>query len=103
MSSSGATTFIEPELIVEMNNKMVELKNAEREEIHRLSGFFPEVGGSADGDHQTEPMIGYLDFSRRKLSMPTSLHAHIAHCSITKELYIQGARHPLLDQSKVVP
>jgi DNA mismatch repair protein MutS2 len=67
VSSSGATTFIEPELIVEMNNKMVELKNAEREEIHRLLGILSqEVGGSADAVTLLNRMIGYLDFLQAK-------------------------------------
>jgi DNA mismatch repair protein MutS2 len=104
VSSSGATTFIEPELIVEMNNKMVELKNAEREEIHRLLGILSqEVGGSADAVTLLNRMIGYLDFLQAKALYADQLHAHIAHISETKELFIQGARHPLLDQSKVVP
>jgi len=104
VSSSGATTFIEPELIVEMNNKMVELKNAEREEIHRLLGILStEVGGSADAITKLNQMIGYLDFLQAKALYADSLKAHIAHCSDNKELYIPGARHPLLDQSKVVP
>ena len=104
VSSSGATTFIEPELIVEMNNKMVELKNAEREEIHRLLGILSqEVGGSADAVTLLNRMIGYLDFLQAKALYADQLHAHIAHISETKELFIQGARHPLLDQNKVVP
>jgi DNA mismatch repair protein MutS2 len=104
VSSSGATTFIEPELIVEMNNKMVELKNAEREEIHRLLGILStEVGGSAEAITKLNQMIGYLDFLQAKALYADSLKAHIAHCSDKKELYIPGARHPLLDQSKVVP
>ncbi|OPZ36719.1 MAG: Endonuclease MutS2 [Tenericutes bacterium ADurb.BinA155] len=104
VSSSGATTFIEPELIVEMNNKMVELKNAEREEIHRLLGILStEVGGSSDAITKLNQMIGYLDFLQAKALYADALHAHIAHCSDQKELYIPGARHPLLDQSKVVP
>ena len=104
VSSSGATTFIEPELIVEMNNKMVELKNAEREEIHRLLGILStEVGGSADAITKLNQMIGYLDFLQAKALYADSLKAHIAHCSDNQELYIPGARHPLLDQSKVVP
>jgi len=103
VSSSGATTFIEPELIVEMNNRMMELKNAEREEIHRLLGILStEVGASSGAVKLLNRMIGYLDFLQAKALYADSLKAHIAHIAAKKEIFIPQARHPLLDQAKVV-
>lgn len=103
VSSSGATTFIEPELIIEMNNRMMDLKNDEREEIHRLLAVLSsEVGSSSDSVKLLNRMIGYYDFLQAKALYADSLHAHIAHVAEKKEIFIPQARHPLLDQTKVV-
>jgi DNA mismatch repair protein MutS2 len=104
VSGSGETTFIEPEVLVEMNNKMVELRNDEREEIHRLLGVLSqEIAGSADAVLFNNEMIGYLDFLQAKALYADLTHSHMVHLSKEPLIDLEQARHPLIDPAKVVP
>jgi DNA mismatch repair protein MutS2 len=103
VSGSGETTFIEPEVLVEMNNRMVELRNDEREEIHRLLAMLSaEIAGNSDSILLNNAMIGELDFLQAKALYGENLHCHIAHDSGQREIDLVNARHPLIDPSKVV-
>lgn len=103
-SGSGETTFIEPEVLVELNNKMVELHNDERTEIQRLlHELSQEVAGSGDSVLLNNEMIARLDFLQSKALYAEKYHAHVADLSKTPFIDLVGARHPLIDQTKVVP
>ncbi len=103
ISNTGETTFIEPELLVEMNNKMMELQNQEKEEIHRLLlELSSEVAGSGDAVIEMNEMIAYLDFHSAKSKMAEENDCHIASYSKTPLIDLIEARHPLIDKSKVV-
>ena len=104
VSNTGETTFIEPELLVEMNNKMMELQNDEREEIHRLLlELSSEVAGSSEAILENNEMIGYLDFLSAKAKLAEENDCHIPTYSKTPLIDLYGARHPLIDKNKVVP
>ena len=104
VSNTGETTFIEPELLVEMNNKMMELQNDEREEIHRLLlELSSEVAGSSEAILENNEMIGYLDFPSAKAKLAEENDCHIPTYSKTPLIDLYGARHPLIDKNKVVP
>ena len=104
ISNTGETTFIEPELLVEMNNKMMELQNQEKEEIHRLLlELSSEVAGSGEAIIEMNEMIGYLDFHSAKAKMAEDNDCHIASYSKSPLIDLIEARHPLIDKNKVVP
>ena len=104
VSNSGGTTFIEPEILVEMNNKMVELQNDEREEIHRLlMELTGEVLSREEEVLNSNQMIAYLDFLMAKGNYAHENDAHIATLSKKSVVDMMNARHPLLDRKKVVP
>lgn len=103
ISNTGETTFIEPELLVEMNNKMMELQNQEKEEIHRLLlELSSEVAGSGDAVIEMNEMIAYLDFHSAKAKMAEENDCHIASYSKTPLIDLIEARHPLIDKNKVI-
>lgn len=103
VSNTGETTFIEPELLVELNNKMVELHNDEREEIHRLlMELSQEVAGSSEAILENNGMIGYLDFVSAKAKMAEENDCHIPSYSKKPLIDLIEARHPLIDKNKVV-
>ena len=103
ISGSGGTTFIEPEVLVSLNNKMLELKNDEHEEIHRLlTELSKEVAGSGEAILQANRMIGYLDFLQSKSLYAEEIGGHIAHFSKEPLIDLHNARHPLIDKAKVV-
>ncbi|MCR5491406.1 MAG: endonuclease MutS2 [Bacilli bacterium] len=104
ISNTGGTTFIEPEVIVSMNNKMVELKNDEREEIHRLLlELSQKCGGSQDKLLLLNSKLSYLDLLQGKCLYGESMHGHIAQFSPDGSLYLPAARHPLLQKDKIIP
>ncbi len=103
ISNSGGTTFIEPEEIVNLNNKMAELRIAERDEIHRLLLMLSAmVAENAEPLTEANRKLGYLDLLQGKALYGESLHCHVAMISDDFSLYLPAARHPLLDQSTVV-
>ncbi len=104
ISGSGETTFIEPEVLVELNNKMAELKNDERAEIRRLlAELSAAVAQAGDNLIRNNLMIGYLDFLQSKALYAEKIDGRIAIFSETPRIEVYSARHPLLDPKKVVP
>ncbi|HWQ47116.1 MAG TPA: endonuclease MutS2 [Longilinea sp.] len=119
-SSSGATLFVEPLAIVEMNNEWHELELQERDEVRRiLAVLAAEIGDKApeleamlealaeidlalmcakyaEDLHAAEPVIEPY----RKMEKG-SLHPGSLHPGSLVRLY--HARHPLLDPNTVVP
>ncbi len=114
-SSSGATLFIEPLTTVELNNRYRELQIEEENEIRRILTALSEmVGESADKISHTVEVLAYLDlvFARAKYAESLDANepqlvpfrtnmANPKHPGGMIQLF--SARHPLLDQQKVVP
>lgn len=113
-SSSGATLFIEPLAVVDLNNQYRELQLAERDEEHRiLSHLSLMVGEHGEEILVTIETIAELDlvFSKAKYSQDTAAVEPVLHpfpkATDTKHpgsvLKLYAARHPLLDPNTVVP
>jgi DNA mismatch repair protein MutS2 len=107
-SASGATLYIEPLAIVELNNKWRELQLAEQEEVNRilaeLSGM---VGSEAPAIIAGVEALAELDlaFAKAKYSLALRcIEPEIVEPGVAGDLLsLREARHPLLDQKKVVP
>ncbi len=113
-SASGATLFVEPLAVVELNNEYRELQLAERDEERRiLTDLSHQVGSHAFEILQTVDTIAELDLAFAKAKYADDLHAteptlhpirpsrDSRHPSSIIRLY--QARHPLLDPQGVVP
>jgi DNA mismatch repair protein MutS2 len=112
-SSSGATLFVEPLQVVELNNRVRELELAERDEIRRLlveiSG---QVAQQAESIRATVTALAQLDLAIAKARYADQLDAQEPQLSPFRErsdshpgstLRFIQARHPLLDPEHVVP
>lgn len=107
-SASGATLFIEPLAVVEMNNEIKEIEIAEKNEVRRI---LAELSGSV-GAHEydlieTMQAISDLDliFAKAKYGdeMKASEPIMVASPgSSPKQIKLLKARHPLLDPSTAV-
>ena len=119
-SASGATLFVEPIAVVELNNQNRELQLAERDEERRiLAELSHQVGQRAEEIQLTVEVIADLDLALARGKYAEDLHATepILHLLPTgkppakeQEFVLPGsvirlseARHPLLDQRTVVP
>ena len=104
-SSSGATIFVEPAAVVEINNQLKVLEGREQQEIERiLAELSAEVGASAGAIRQDYEQLTTLDFIFARAKLSFKLNA--AAPSLREEGYgvtLKRARHPLLDQKKAVP
>jgi len=97
-SASGRTAYIEPIEIVELNNKVKELRFAEQREILKilvefsdfLRPYLPELLQSAE-------ILGEFDFIRAKALVAISMQAGRPVISKDKELILLKGRHPLLE------
>jgi len=103
-SASGATLFIEPASVVQLNNKIKELFFEERKEIERilmqLSGL---VAGQADVLSASIDMLTRLDFIFAKGELSLAMRATEPIFNEQGYINIRKGRHPLLPSDKVVP
>lgn len=103
-SSSGATVFIEPLAVVELNNQLRELENKERQEIHRiLQELSDQLAENLPALKQNNYAMVELDFIFAKGRLALEEKAIKPRISQEKKLKIDQGRHPLLDPRKVVP
>ncbi|MEW6716955.1 MAG: endonuclease MutS2 [Chloroflexota bacterium] len=113
-SSSGATLFVEPLAIVDMNNRYRELQLAERDEERRiLADLSDKVGKHAEEIDRAVETLAELDliFARAKYAEKVDATEPelkdlrtsrvLPHPGVTLRLW--QARHPLLDPDTVVP
>ena len=103
-SASGATIFVEPQVIVDLNNELRELFVAERKEIERiLAELSAEAAARQESINLNYEMLVTLDciFARAKLSF--AMHGIEPVIRTDGKLELKRARHPLIDAKKVVP
>lgn len=102
-SGSGATLFVEPMAVVEMNNQIRELRGSEKEEIERIiAALSDEVGQCADAILDGYEALISLDttFAKARYAYETKSTRPI----LTEGyLNLKKARHPLIDKQKIVP
>ena len=103
VSSSGATQFIEPMTVVNINNELRELAAREKQEIERilmeLSADVSDHGENIESDFD---VLVRLDFIFAKAKLSYKLEAIPAKLSDDKTVVLNKARHPLLLQSEAV-
>jgi DNA mismatch repair protein MutS2 len=122
-SSTGATLFVEPLAVVELNNAYREAQIAERDEVRRiLTALSAEVGALAgeivpgvaalaaldlafakakyaEAGRGSEPILLKTDDRRRTMDDKKSSVVHGPSSTVK----LLNARHPLLDPETVVP
>ncbi|MBP5092110.1 MAG: hypothetical protein J6328_06110, partial [Bacilli bacterium] len=104
VSSSGETVFVEPAELLMIHNQIAEAEAEEKEEVARiLRALSLEVAKRKAELLDANAKIAKLDFLQAKAKYAEKYKANVANVSEKKEISIYGARHPLLDQNKVVP
>ena len=103
-SGSGATVFIEPMAVVQLNNRIKELYAEEKAEIDkilwRLSGLAAE---KCDTLRLNEDVITQLDFIFAKAEISIEMNGTEPVFNENGYINIKKGRHPLLDPQAVVP
>ncbi len=103
-SASGATFFIEPEQILEMNNELRELAAAEKEEIERiLAQLSRRVGTMADQLAVDIERLSDIDRAYAKAEFSYKNKCVRPFINNSGIIDINKGRHPLLDPKIAVP
>ena len=104
VSNTGETTFIEPNSIVELNNKIYVLKLEEQEEIKRiLLELTKEVLSYENEILTNNQMLGYLDFVQAKSLYGNEIDGYVATLEKEQQIHLIGAKHPLLNKNTCIP
>ena len=103
-SASGATFFIEPEEVLEMNNELRSLMIDEKEEVERILGELSRrVGMMADELYVAIEVLEEVDCLYAKAEYAYRLRAVRPNVNERGQIAIKCGRHPLIDGKKVVP
>jgi DNA mismatch repair protein MutS2 len=113
VSSSGATLFVEPLQVVDMNNEYRELQVAEKEEERRiLASLSDQIGNHSAEIIAAVDTLADLDLVFAKAKYADRIEAtqpKLMRFRLKKDgnpgltLKLRQARHPLLDPETVVP
>lgn len=104
VSDSGATTFIEPMEIVQINNEMTALKVRENDEIRKILKSLTSLVLLQEKEIiKNNSVIAYFDFLIAKSLYAQNVNAEVATLSKERVIDLKNARHPLIDMKKVVP
>jgi DNA mismatch repair protein MutS2 len=103
-SSSGQTLFVEPMAVVEANNEIRLLKGQEKAEVERI---IAELSSDV-GDFAEAIIIGFetatkLEVYFAKANLGARMKAVTPEIAETPCLFLNKARHPLIDKDTVVP
>ncbi len=104
VSASGATAFIEPMSVVELNNELRDLEIAEREEIERILKELSEnVNEYREELAVNEKVLQDVDFIFAKGKFALDMKATKPILNTRGYINLREARHPLLTDEEVVP
>ena len=103
-SASGATFFIEPEEVLEMNNELRSLAIDEKEEVERILGELSRRTGFIADELVTDiEILEEIDAAYARAEYAYKLSCVQPEINDTGIVAIEMGRHPLIDRKKVVP
>lgn len=102
-SASGQTLFIEPQAVVGLNNRLRQNQMDERHEEQRiLAELTALLAPYQDEILRNAELLGHFDFINAKARYAHQLKASEPKLSLDNQVNLRQARHPLIDQKKVV-
>lgn len=103
-SSSGATLYIEPMGLVNLNNEIKELMLKEKAEVDRILAYLSnEIYGSIIAVRNDADVIWELDFIFAKAKFASELNCTAPNVNDKGFIDIVQGKHPLIDRKVVVP
>lgn len=103
-SATGATLYIEPMRLVNLNNDLQEAMLAEEEEVRRI---YKDLSLAVRKDSNTLmdacERVSHVEFVYGKAALAIAMKATPAVISGAREVKLMNARHPLIPANVVVP
>ena len=104
ISSSGATAFVEPMAVVELNNELRELEVKEREEIEKILRELSNlVAEESEPIRNNQNILRDIDVIFAKGKLAHDMNGTRPILNDKGYINIKKARHPILDAKEVVP
>lgn len=102
-SSTGQTLFIEPQSVVDLNNKLRQLQIEERQEIDRiLAELSNEIAPYGAEILNNMFLLGKIDFIGAKAAYGKNIKATRPLVNEENDVRFIQARHPLIDEKQAV-
>lgn len=102
-SASGQTLFVEPEAVLNLNNRQQNLLAQEHQEIRRILKHLSNIAREdIETINQIASALTELDFLQAKAKLAKKMKATEPKISQDHSLNLLKARHPLIDSEKVV-
>ncbi|HSU79515.1 MAG TPA: endonuclease MutS2 [Candidatus Angelobacter sp.] len=103
-SASGATFFIEPQAIVDLNNRLNEARLKEQHEVDKiLAALSAKTAEVADTIKYDVDQLAIIDFVFAKARLAESMKATRPKLADNGQFHFKKARHPLIPLEHVVP
>ena len=102
-SASGATLFIEPMSVLDLNNDLRKLRSEEETEVHRILTRLSDLVGTYAAEIKANlEIMAELDFIFAKGKLSLKMNGFEPILNENGEIHLKKARHPLLGE-KAVP
>ena len=103
-SASGVTLFIEPEAVVQLNNRLRELQLEEEREVERiLKELSAQVGSVVDALATNIEVLAEMDLILAKARFGRRIRGTVPAVGRDVPIRLKRARHPLIPPEEVVP
>ena len=103
-SSTGSTLFIEPMVIVRMNNEIRELELKEQKEIEKILAELSQKTAEHLSEIRTDlDLLVDLDFIFARASLAMDMNGSMPVFNERGYIRLRKARHPLIPRKSVVP
>src|SRR5699024_2763419 len=101
--TSGATLFMEPKAVVDLNNQLQEARSQEKQEIERIL----QTLSQAIADHRTDleqniDALAQIDFIFARAKLARNMKGAMPMLNNNGIIKMKQARHPLLPENEVV-
>lgn len=104
ISASGATVFIEPMAVVELNNELKEFEIEERKEIEKILFDLSQIVAEKSQEiRSNQDLLQDIDFVFAKGKLGLEMNATKPIINTEGYINIKKGRHPLLKEKKIVP
>ncbi|QHT47361.1 endonuclease MutS2 [Bacillus sp. SB49] len=103
-SSSGATLFIEPQTVVDLNNQLQEARVQEKNEVERILKELSQTIAEYNSPlYENVTILGNIDFMFARAKLGASMKASMPKMNDKGIIKMKQARHPLIPAEEVVP
>ncbi|WP_394217975.1 endonuclease MutS2 [Halobacillus trueperi] len=103
-SSSGATLFIEPQTVVDLNNQLQEARVQEKNEIEKiLKELSDAIAENHEPLYENVNVLGHMDFMFARAKLGKQMRAAMPKMNDEGRIDMKQARHPLIPEDEVVP